>query len=259
MSEDSYGRKPILMDLLGRKKKDKEYLELVVFLDNKPKVLRDISDVLVGLDVEILEGFHDVQDDHGVWATFLEIDKSMDFEGKIKKAREIPGVKDINYHKMGESDYFEKFFFPLGTEDIRFLVMSQSAFLRITKSIINVLGSGGEALLYEEGIELGSDICETMRDVCEGMSPEEKLELISNLLKATGWCITDFNGLNVEGEGYIEIHENVETKEGYPNRCHFTRGVLTQLLREATGDDELELRETWCIAAGKPCCRFNII
>ncbi|MFP3951999.1 MAG: hypothetical protein ACLFVP_07690 [Candidatus Bathyarchaeia archaeon] len=261
MFEDSYGRKSILMNLLGFKKEDKEYLELVVFFDNKPGMIKKVSDVLTALNANILEGFHDVIDNRGVWGTFLEMEPSTPYEEEIESAIKIPGVQDIKYHKLKKSEYFERFFFPLGMERLRLLVLTQSAFQRMTKGIVNTFGSGGEALIYNEGKALAVDMEESLGDILETLeSPKERLEFVSCVLRATGWGIMDFEGLNLEeGVGFIDVKENAETIEGYSKQCHFTRGMLTQVLRTIIKDPELELRETRCIGNGAPSCRYSII
>lgn len=251
------GTKPILMDLLNRKRKDKLYLEVVFVLEKEVDVLKDFMVGLGSYDIRIVEGFHDSIGDKVVWATFLEVEPDFPYEEVIESAREIQGVSDIKFSLLDRADYFEKFFFPLGTEELRLIVLPRNAFLKMTKGIVNTFGTGGASIIFNEGIELGNYIFEMIPDELEEM--KEKMNFISNLLKATGWGILDFNGLEVENKtGVVSMRDNAEAMKEHPLQCHFTRGFTTQILRRLLGNSEINMEEIRCEAEGEKSCCFMI-
>ncbi|MBD3206243.1 hypothetical protein GF319_07860 [Candidatus Bathyarchaeota archaeon] len=258
MTEKIIGEKPILMDLLDRKKLGKKYFEIVVTLENTVETMKDFLEELGSYNVRVIEGFYDSIGDEIVWATFLEVESDFPIKEVIESAGELQGILDIKYCSIEKADYFEKFFFPLGRSDIRLLVLPQKAFRGMSQEIVETFGTGGASIVFNEGLELGNYIIGMIPDELE--ENDEKMMFIKNLLMATGWGILDFNGLNVkEISGLVSIKENAEASKEHPHECHFTRGVITQILRLLLEQPDISIKEFKCQGEGEESCCFMLI
>lgn len=244
---------------LFEKREDREYFEAMFTVENMPGVLHNISEVIGAHNVNILSGFHTlIEELGGVWVVFLEVPPSTPYEELFKEIGTINGVTDVRYVKLRKADYFDRFFFPPTIAGNRFVIITQEAFNSIKSQLVDILGTGGETILFNEGAIVGRTIYEIIPEALT--SAERRLEFIENLLRATGWGLVEFNQISIERRsGEVHVKSNVEADGKYRGRCHFMRGVLTSILRGILNDSAMNLIETACIGQGCECCVFKLV
>lgn len=251
-------KNPVIMSLFD-KREDKEYFEAMFIVENMPGVLHNISEVIGAHNVNILSGFHSlIEELGGVWVVFLEMTASTPYEELFKEIEMVSGVTDVKYVKLRKADYFDSFFFPLAIPGTRVIIITQEAFNRIKSQLVDILGTGGETILFSEGAAVGRTIYEFIPEALT--SAERKLEFIENLLRATGWGLVEFNQINIaRRSGEIHVKDNMEADVKYGGRCHFMRGALTSILRGVLNDSAMNLIETACIGQGDERCVFKLV
>lgn len=258
VKNENHLKYPMIMSLFERRE-GMEYIEAIFIIENIPGVINKISDVLQAYKVNILEGFHTVvKGNRMIWAIFIEAPPSTPHEEMFKKIGAIKELIDIKYVSLRKTDYFDRFFFPITIWESRVIVLTQEGFHGLKSQIVDLLGTGGESILLNQGAVIGRTICRNIPE--EITSPEEKLEFIVNLLRGTGWGLVEFRGVNgEEGTGEVIVRENVEADPQYGGRCQLIRGVLRSILREILKNAKINLVETACIGWGDDFCVFELV
>jgi predicted hydrocarbon binding protein len=250
---------PLIMNLISQKRPDKDYFELFFQVKNVRGVLANISDAIASSGMNILSGFHSaIKGIEGGWTLFLEVPTSTSVEPLINKVRSISGVCDIKYNKLGKSEFFDCYFFPLTMADSRVVILTGEAFAKIKNQLLSILGTGGESILFLNGMDVGRTIYKSIPQ--ELSSIEEKLSYTSDLLRITGWGVVEFRKIDIgKNVGEIRVENNAEVSDKYPLRCHFIRGIVTSILREAFDKESINLKETRCIGNGGEFCQFELV
>jgi predicted hydrocarbon binding protein len=235
-----------------------KYYEIALSLRNEAEVLHSVIAKLAEAQINILAGLHTGIGGKVEWFSFIEVPESESMEQILGKISDMDAVLNVRYTEMKRTDYFDKFLFPLYVHDDRTMILTATTFHALRKAIIDILKSGGEAIIYLQGLLAGSQIYDQFPK--ELTSIEEKLLHTENLFRAFGWGLAKFYALDPKAKtGIIRIDNSLEAMESMEIKCHFTRGYLTGLLRKIFQDNSIKIREVMCRAAGEPHCEYRFL
>ncbi|MFQ6080815.1 MAG: V4R domain-containing protein [Candidatus Bathyarchaeia archaeon] len=257
MSEDLFSRGAFLM-VLGERKSGYKYYEIALSLRNGVGALHSIIAKLAEAQINILAGLHTGIGEKVEWFSFIEVPESASIEQILGKISDMDVVLNVRYTEMKRTDYFDRFQFPLYVRDDRIMILTATTFHALKKAITDVLQSGGEAIIYLQGLLAGSQIYDQYPK--ELTSIEDKLLYTENLFRAFGWGLAKFYALDPKAKtGTIRIENSLEATESMEIKCHFMRGYLTGLLRKIFQDDSIKIKEVMCRATGEPHCEYHFL
>lgn len=256
--KDVFYKNPVLMNLL-EKREDGVYYELLVGLENIPGAISKVSSTISFFKANIWSGFHaTIEDVGGAWVFFLEVSPPASIDGILEKLKGLKEVREVKFRRLEKTDYFDVFFFPLCIGEKRIIILTNDAFISIKQHLIELLDTGGESILFNEGMEAGDTILKSLPQSLKTCN--EKLNYLKDFTRATGWGILEYRELNaLRRTGEIHLYNNVEADPRYHGRCHFSRGILTSFIRHIFEDDRLNLVEIECIGSGAPKCVFKLV
>jgi len=244
--------------VLGERRPGYKYYEIALSMKNEAGVLNSIIAKLVETQVNILTGLHTVIGEKGEWFTFIEVPESASIEQILGKISNMDVVLNVRYTEMKKADYFDKFLFPLYVYDTRTIILTATTFHAIKKATIDLLKSGGEAIIYLQGLLAGSQVYDQFPRALTSI--EDKLLYTENLFRAFGWGLAKFCALDPKAKiGTIRIENSLEAIEPTEIKCHFTRGYLTGLLRKIFQDDSIKIKEVMCRTTGQPHCEYHFL
>jgi predicted hydrocarbon binding protein len=260
-NEPKYLKNQFLMTL-ERRRPGYRYYELLVFIPNVVGVLSTITKKLAEEKINILNGMHTQVEDRGIWVSFIEVPESISIEKTMEELSSLGIVSDIKCHQMDRTEKFDKFLFPLSFFDGRIIALTDYMFNSLTTSLIEVLKSGGESILYMQGQTLGESAVNVAKERFkqELTSVEDVLRYIEDAFRAFGWGILAFQSVDPRTKmGSIIVRECMECRRSSKTKCHFIRGVLVGALKKAFENESINLVEVKCMSEGAPYCEFQFV
>lgn len=154
--------------------------------------------------------------------------------------------------------------FPLTTGATRAVLLDESALKGLLLRFREKLGSGGEAMLYHIGLELGKERWRYILRMAEEIGAEdfsEKLSIVADVFRSMGYGIMRIKELEEEKPyARFEVLDCIECSLGRPSKSFFSqfvRGLLAGIT-SIIYNTNMHSRETMCIAVGDPHCEFEI-
>jgi predicted hydrocarbon binding protein len=126
--------------------------------------------------------------------------------------------------------------------------------------LIEILGSGCESILYDEGVSAGKVSAQDFINRLGVGSVREKLGQILLLYGSMGWGTFEFRDEGYGAEFTVRVADCFECASGPRGRqtCSFQRGHLTGLI-SAIYDTPLDCSETRCRFRRDPFCEFKLV
>ena len=125
--------------------------------------------------------------------------------------------------------YFDRFFFPLSImNNNRIILMRTKPLLRIEKSLVDNLGSGGAALMFQEGRVYAEETINQYRKMMPNLSSDEFLENMKDGLRVTGWGLFKFRRTRDGFEVTVIDPPLLEDSQYMENRFYY--GVTARIL-----------------------------
>jgi predicted hydrocarbon binding protein len=154
--------------------------------------------------------------------------------------------------------------FPVMLGPHRAIIFSEPALRGFLIDFRRHLGSGGEAMLYYLGREVGAERARHIEDEAERIgatSVEDKFTIGAKIFMSLGYGILEVLELREETPYLrVRIHHSIECELGRGagrTFSHYVRGVLDGYSSQVL-DREMFAMETRCIAQGDPYCEFEI-
>jgi len=140
-----------------------------------------------------------------------------------------------------------------------FMLFRRLAVSRMFDRVASMLGSGGEALLYEEGKSLSRLNAEKMIDLLGRDRVRANSAELSHFLTAQGWGSPEIENGPAEGTSIVKLKDCFECSAQVPSRkgCNFMRGYFAGAA-ETTLGGSAEVKEVKCILKGAPSCDFVV-
>jgi predicted hydrocarbon binding protein len=139
------------------------------------------------------------------------------------------------------------------------LLLRRDSLTRVFEEIVKIFGSGGDALLYKEGQEMGREDTKGFISVFGSEHIAEDSTYLISILTTEGFGLFEIAPGKGEVLYSMKVSECFECAEnrGFRRACNFLRGYL-QAAGTASLGMELEVKETKCILRGDEQCEFVI-
>jgi len=252
--------KPFLL-ILDERKPGYDYYELLISMSNVVGALYSITKKLAEREINILTGMHTQFGDRILWISFIEVPQSVFIEGSLEEISSMDVVSELKYQKMGRIDKFDKFLFPLYLFDSeRMIVLTDYMFYSFKKIIIDVLKTGGEFIIYMQGLNSGKATISRLKESFkeESNTIEDSLHIAENAFRAFGWGIIEFQEINPKTKtGSIIVRESMECVDSSKIKCHFIRGFITGMLMKIFNDETIKIMEEKCRSEGDSQCEYR--
>ena len=147
--------------------------------------------------------------------------------------------------------------FVVGDEE--YILMRKEGLVHVFERLSKMLGSGGDALLFEEGTTMGSRNAEMMINTVGVQRVKAQTGVLNRLLAAQGWGVIDAKdgpgegGFTVRVVGCFECSQEASSRKG----CNFMRGYLSGSAKATFGMDYVS-KETRCVLKGADACEFQL-
>ena len=261
LREERYVANPFLMTI-EKFKSGYKYYETLMLMKNVVGALNKITGRLAESGINILAGMHAQYKDEVLWLSFLEVPEDVSVEKALKEISSMDVVTHLRYERLDKTDRFDKFMFPLKVFDRRMVILTDYMFYGFRKAVIDVLKSGGEVIIYRQGLTSGEILASRLKERFkeELKTVEDTLRFTENAFRAFGWGIVEFRSIDPKIKtGSIIVKESMECFERSDIKCHFMRGVLTGVLRKIFDDENINLMEYRCSSRGDPYCEYRFV
>jgi predicted hydrocarbon binding protein len=140
-----------------------------------------------------------------------------------------------------------------------YLLFRREGMSHMFDHVSRMLGSGGEALLFEEGAALGRRNSETMTRMIGVELIRDQAQTLSRFLTAQGWGVIERKEGSDGRSWTFVVHDCFEcsTEASIRTGCNFLRGYFAGAVRLVYGYDA-ESKETKCILRGAKDCEFVV-
>lgn len=153
--------------------------------------------------------------------------------------------------------------FHTGIEDEageNYMLVPVKAMAETYERLIDILGSGGDSILYDEGVSAGKVSAQDFINRLGIGFVRQKLGQILLLYGSMGWGNADFRDEGYGAEFTVRVGNCFECSAGRTARqyCSFQRGHLVGLI-STIYDTPLECNETRCRFRMDPFCEFRLV
>jgi predicted amino acid-binding ACT domain protein len=210
--------------------------EVLVAGEDSVGVLNKVTAVLSQNNVNFVSA-HGQVDESGktfVNAFFCEMAKAKVTPEELRKRlAALPFVKEVRVASLKGAMY-ESFMFPLSAVFAgRALMLGANAFSAIEERLVEIFGTAGEVMAYEQGMAYSVSTLSEMEGYREKVGAEWDLDNIVALLRAQGWAIAEI----------AEVPEGYEVKltslPGENRRAgglsRFLTGMVVGMLEHLSG------------------------
>jgi len=145
----------------------------------------------------------------------------------------------------------------VGTDE--YILMRREGLIHVFDRVARMLGSGGDALLYDEGMTMGLKNSEIMIKRIGLDNVRNQTGVLNRFLAAQGWGQVKAKGAVSDDRFTLEVSDCFECSDdrGFRKGCHFIRGYLAGGAKATYGRD-FESKETKCILKGDDVCEFRL-
>jgi len=198
---------------------------------------------------------------HAIYNAFVSIkDPEVSMDQLAERLRSSPFVVEVKAFEGRGGAIVDTISFPVMWQGRRVVILAQYAMARMFDGVRSLLGSGGDVILYELGMDYGRELADHL------MSKLGKDYLLNNydygldILAATGWGIPelqgskdDFPNLTIRLSSCLEC----DGRSAKEVTCSFVRGFLSGVLGTIAGHT-VHCEETQCLAKGDSHCQFEV-
>lgn len=214
----------------------------------------------LGIDLTTSVSYSIKEEKKAVWSFFGVVGPGFDVEKAEGSLRASSAVLSCKLKLSQGGLISDTFQFPVKSGNDRVMILAPEAMTAMFSRMKKLFGSGGDVLLYEQGHAVG-------KTGAEGLIPTLSLQRMKDpdpdvlgIYAALGWGVMEMVERTPDlSRLVIVVKDNFETvgvKAPAPN-CQFVRGVLAGWYSAVSGRT-LSCKETECIAAGDPACRFTL-
>ena len=208
----------------------------------------DLATTMAGHGARLLPsaGFKTYEPGRFVWTTFVDFSSSTSSVERV--LRDVQGLAFVTYAEARPmaDRVFDNFVFPvtiLGNH--RAVVLRTEPLLRIERRLMETLGPWGEAIMFDAGVDYGTDTLHRYAEALPGgASSALLLASIRSDLRATGWGLFDFDlsTLHSSSEAEVVIREPPNAVMPGIGESLFVNGIAMGVTQSLTG---LRMRVEW--------------
>ena len=140
-----------------------------------------------------------------------------------------------------------------------YILMRREGLVHVFDRVSKILGSGGDALIFHEGMTMGQRNAEMMIRNVGAQLVRDQTGVLNRFLAAQGWGILEARAGPGKDRFTVRVTDCFECSEDAPSRrgCDFMRGYLAGGAKATFGRD-YESKETKCRLRGADACEFKL-
>ena len=240
----------------------RKHFHVVLELDNVPGALKSVLGVMEDIGLNILGSFTSADPSArlGVWSGFVEDSdhSASDIERRLGSS---PMVHDAVVVESSEGFLVDGVHFPIAFNNgTRAVMMTADSMAKMLSAVNERFGSGGNVILYEEGVAYGREVGQDYLLKLGGDFVASNVDDVIMLYQALGWFRVE--GVKIDpstSSVVVSAAENFECAgaESRVPHSHFVRGHLAGVLTIMLGRP-MECREGLCVAKGDKTCEFTL-
>ena len=236
----------------------KKLFQLLVGLSDSPGSYRSVLDLISSRVNLIGTQTYSLSDGTAVFNGLCEALSKRDTKEGLKKL--ILTSKSVAWAEVAEGvdgllvDTFNK---GIEVNGEPYMLIRRKGQAAMMDGVARTLGTGGEALLYNEGCSLGMDSSRSLGEKLGAKRATEQRRYLANLMAARGWGETELE----DGKGDVysiwRMKGCFECSSGPSPRkgCNFMRGYFAGVDSVVSGR-EVDCTETRCVLKGGEWCEF---
>ena len=240
---------------------------LIVEAISRPGVLAAVTDKIAkrGLDITYCSTRTVKAAERGLILLFIDFTDSIEPTTLARELRELEPIVDVRLIKPKFEGFIsDDVSFPLLLDSLRAIILDETALRGLLVSFREHLGTGGEAMLYHLGMEVGAMRAAHLFEKAESIGVLDlrgKCQIILNVLTSLGYGIFEPVKLDREPpKAILRIHRSIECELGRGARrpySQFIRGMLAGFATHCFNRPMIAV-ETRCIAMDDPYCEFEV-
>jgi len=242
---------------------DKNVFLISVDFKNTPGVLANITSALSNAHVKTLSGFMSIDEsgENAAWGFFAEAESDL-HGAKLKQVLgQVSGVTASVVLEGTGGLVVDSLHFPLKLNSGETMIlMRKEVFGDMFKRLGEMFGSGGEAIVFEEGEATGENDAKKLVEIFGAEGALQNVPELSKLYLSFGWGRPEIVRLNLAPFGatirLFDCFECSGQSSTKPN-SQFVRGHMTGLINVIFGT-RVKCVETKCLALGDECCEFDL-
>jgi predicted hydrocarbon binding protein len=182
-----------------------------------------------------------------------------------EEIRKIESIKEVALIEQQAEGFIADTTSPIITAGgVRGIILREMVWSILVNKIREKFGSGGEALLYYIGVDMGVKAAAEHKKMAEALGLKEP-DKITRMLGATIFTTIGWGSMQIEDftlnppYALITVYNNFECETAPSSKkpySQLTRGVIAGYLSHLLGL-EMVVDETECIAKGDQRCRFE--
>jgi len=249
--------------LVGRIEAGKRLAQILVTMKDEVGAVASVNALISSLNVDIRQSmsYSVAEDSLAIYNTFVVFnDPRVSLVQLVDRLKESAFVVKVEGREGRDGVIVDGISFPVNWQGRRTIILSQKATSQMFEAIRFILGSGGEVVLYQQGLSYGKELAESFAARLGGDYLKRNFDYTLGLLSATGWGVPELAG----------------PKDGFPNvtitlqsclecdglsaprpACSFVRGFLAGVASVVAGH-VVHCEEPRCIATGNPRCEFEL-
>ncbi|MDE1858226.1 MAG: hypothetical protein KGI26_04055 [Thaumarchaeota archaeon] len=215
-----------------------DIFEVLVSGDDSVGVLSKIASVLSQNGVNFLSSHGQVDESkkHFVNAFICEMGKAKVTPAELKKKlSELPFVKDVRVAPMNGMMH-ERFMFPMSAvHSGRVLVVGANAFSQVEGRLVEIFGSAGEVMAYEQGRAYSMATLEEMDGYRKRVGASWDLANITDWIRAQGWARAEITEVPEGYEVKLTSLPAPKTESVSGGLSRFLTGMIVGMLEALAG------------------------
>jgi predicted hydrocarbon binding protein len=238
----------------------KKLFNIIVRLSDKPGSFRSIIDLLSSRVNLIGTGTYTLNDGTAMFAGFAEsLSKNETPEKLVKVVLGSDAAMAVRVVEGTDGLLVDTFHTGFIVDDDTYLLMRRGGLVHMFETVSKMLGTGGDVLLYEEGLAMALQNAETMANNLGIARVRAQMGVLNRFLSTQGWGVLEAKEGSSAGEFTVVVRDCFECAESPDSRkgCSFMRGYLAGGA-QATFGKEYDSIETKCILRGAKVCEFKL-
>ncbi len=232
-------------------------------LKNEPGALASVTSILSKAGVNTLSGFTAVSGGagSGTWGFFAEAEKDFRAARLKQLIDSSPYVSDTIVVEGTGGLVVDTTHFPLKLNSGETMILARKeVFGDMFRRLGEMFGTGGEAIVFEEGEATGESDAHRLLEVFGRDMAQRSIPELSMLYLTLGWGRPELVRFNPSPFGAtIRLFNSFECsgQKSTKQNSNFIRGHMTGLINVIFGT-RVHCTETKCLALGDECCEFEL-
>jgi len=239
----------------------KKVFLISVDLKNVPGALASVTSILSKTSVNTLSGFTAIraEEEKGVWGFFAEAKEDLRAVRLKQLIDDSPYVTNSIVVEGTGGLVVDTIHFPLKLNSGESMILARKEIFGVMfKRLGEMFGSGGEAIVFEEGEATGESDARRLVEIFGKDLAQQSIPELSMLYLSLGWGRPELLRFNPKPfSATIRLFDSFECSGQKSSKANsqFVRGHMTGLIN-VLFEKHVKCKETKCLALGDECCEF---